>query len=82
MIIRSSDQQPRATVLRRFPVPRNFGVLPQSRIKRGKIWPAPIGATHVKKFEIYRYDPDSGRIRAWTHSRSISTPAGQWSWTP
>jgi len=61
MIIRSSNQQPRVTLLRRFPVPKNFGVLPQSRIERGKTWPGPMGATRVKKFEIYRYDPDSAQ---------------------
>ena len=60
MIIRSSDQVPRATLLKRFPVPRNLGVLTSSRIARGRIWPAPAGATRVKTFEIYRYDPDSG----------------------
>jgi len=27
---------------------------------RGKTWPAPAGATRVKAFEIYRYDPGSG----------------------
>ena len=60
MIIESSDQVPRATLLKRFPVPRNFGVTPESRIERGKTWPAPAGAVRVKTFEIYRYDPDSG----------------------
>ena len=60
MLIRSSDQLPRVTVLKRFPVPRNFGVSSESRIERGKTWSAPAGATRVKKFEIYRYDPDSG----------------------
>ena len=57
---KSSDQVPRATLLKRFPVPRNFGVTPESRIGRGKMWPAPAGAVRVKSFEIYRYDPDSG----------------------
>lgn len=61
MIIRSSDQVPRTTLLKRFPLPRNFGVSRQSRIERGRTWPAPAGATRVKTFEIYRYDPDSGR---------------------
>ena len=61
MLIRSSDQVPRVTVLKRFPVPRNFKVSSESRIERGKIWPAPAGATRVKRFEIYRYDPDSGQ---------------------
>lgn len=60
MIVESSDQVPRATLLKRFPVPRNFGVTPESRIGRGKTWPAPADATRVKTFEIYRYDPDSG----------------------
>jgi succinate dehydrogenase / fumarate reductase iron-sulfur subunit len=60
MIIESADQVPRATLMKRFPVPRNFGVTPESRIGRGKTWPAPAGATRVKTFEIYRYDPDSG----------------------
>jgi succinate dehydrogenase / fumarate reductase, iron-sulfur subunit len=60
MMIRSSDQVPRPTLLKRFPIPRNFGVTPESRIGRGKTWPAPDGSTCVKTFEIYRYDPDSG----------------------
>ena len=61
MIIKSSDQLPSVTLLKRFPVPRNFGVSPSSRIERGKTWPAPAGATRVRKFEIYRYDPESGK---------------------
>src|SRR5205807_1127968 len=28
---------------------------------RGKIWPAPAGSTRTRAFEIYRYEPDSGR---------------------
>jgi succinate dehydrogenase / fumarate reductase iron-sulfur subunit len=48
-------------VLRRFPVPRNFKVSFESRIERGKTWHTPSGATRVKKFEIYRYDPDTGQ---------------------
>ena len=59
MIVRSSDQVPRVTVLKRFPVPRNFGVSPESRIERGRTWSAPAGATRVKALDIYRYDPDS-----------------------
>jgi succinate dehydrogenase / fumarate reductase iron-sulfur subunit len=61
LIIRSSDQVPRTTVLERFPVPRNLGVSPESRIERGRTWPAPRGATRIKTFDIYRYDPESGR---------------------
>src|SRR3546814_6449736 len=60
LIINSSDQVPRRTVLKRFPVPRNFGLSPGSHIERGRTWPAPASAMHVKAFEIYRYDPDSG----------------------
>jgi succinate dehydrogenase / fumarate reductase iron-sulfur subunit len=60
VIIRSSDQVPRVTVLKRFPVPRNFGVAPGSRVGRGRTWSAPTDARRVKAFEIYRYDPDSG----------------------
>ena len=81
MLIRSSDQLPRGTALKRFPVPRNFGVSSESRIERGKTWSAPAGATRVKKFEIYRYDPELRRgIRASTPTRSISTAADRWSW--
>jgi succinate dehydrogenase / fumarate reductase iron-sulfur subunit len=61
VIIHSSDQLPRTTLLKRFPLPRNFGVSAQSRIERGRTWPAPAGATRVKTFEIYRYDPDSAK---------------------
>jgi succinate dehydrogenase / fumarate reductase iron-sulfur subunit len=60
MIIESSDQTPRTTLLKRFPIPKNLGLAPQSRIERGKTWPAPAGAKRVKTFEIYRYDPESG----------------------
>lgn len=60
MIIESSDQVPRFTLLKRFPVPRNLHVSPGSRIGKGKTWPVPAGAKRTKTFEIYRYDPDSG----------------------
>ncbi len=60
MIIRSSDQLPRFALLKRFPVPRNFGVGTESRIERGRTWRAPPGAKRTKRFDIYRYDPDSG----------------------
>jgi succinate dehydrogenase / fumarate reductase iron-sulfur subunit len=36
-------------------LPRN------SRMVTGKTWPKPEGATNVRTFRIYRYDPDSGR---------------------
>jgi len=60
MIVESQDQVPRATLLKRFPIPRNFGVTAESRIVPGKVWPSPVGATHVRTFEIYRFNPDSG----------------------
>ena len=60
MITHSSDQVPRSTVLERFPVPRNLGVAPESRIKRGRTWRATDGAARVKVFDIYRYDPEAG----------------------
>jgi hypothetical protein len=50
MFIRSSDQLPSVTVLKRFPVPRDFNVSSESHIERGKTWHAPA-----------RYDPDSGQ---------------------
>jgi len=59
MIIDSSDQLPRTRFPKRFPVPKNFGVMPESRIGRGRTWPAPTEATRIKTLEIYRYNPDS-----------------------
>jgi succinate dehydrogenase / fumarate reductase iron-sulfur subunit len=58
VIIRSAYEVPRATLLKRFPVPRNLGVSAGSRIVKGKTWPAPLGASRVRTFEVYRYDPD------------------------
>jgi succinate dehydrogenase iron-sulfur subunit len=60
MIIDSSDEVSRFVWLKRFPIPRNFNVTPESRIEPGHTWPAPAGATRTKAFDIYRYDPDSG----------------------
>ena len=37
-----------------FRLPKN------SRIGKGKTFPAPAGAKRVKRFQIYRWDPDSG----------------------
>ena len=37
-----------------FSLPKN------SQVKPGKTFPAPAGATRVKKFQIYRWDPDTG----------------------
>ncbi len=60
MITRSSDEVPRVTLLKRFPIPKNFGVSTESRIEPGRTWPAPKGAVRTKRLEVYRYDPDSG----------------------
>lgn len=59
MIIKSSGQVPRTTLLKRFPVPRDLGVSPASRVGVGKTWSAPVGAVRVKAFQVYRYDPDA-----------------------
>src|SRR6185437_6917831 len=59
MFIRSSNQVSRWKRLRRFPLPRNAGVSPESRIERGRHWRAPAGARRIKRFEIYRYDPEA-----------------------
>ncbi|WP_349256256.1 succinate dehydrogenase iron-sulfur subunit [Banduia mediterranea] len=37
-----------------FSLPKN------SKVQKGKHFPAPEGATNVRSFKIYRYDPDSG----------------------
>lgn len=58
MIIHSSDQNPRHTLLKRFPVPKDFKTDRSSRITRGKLWPVPSRAAKTKRLEVYRYDPD------------------------
>ncbi len=52
-----SRKGPRRTSCCGFPVPRDFGVASESRIERGRTWPAPPGATRAKTFDLYRYDP-------------------------
>ena len=37
-----------------FTLPKN------SKVKKGKHWPAPAGGKRVRRFKIYRWDPDSG----------------------
>jgi len=37
-----------------------FKLPANSVVKPGKTYPAPAGATNVKKFLVYRYDPESG----------------------
>jgi succinate dehydrogenase / fumarate reductase iron-sulfur subunit len=42
-----------------------FTLPANSVVKPGKTWPAPAGATRVKNFRVYRYDPDSGENPRW-----------------
>ncbi len=37
-----------------------FSLPANSKIREGKTYPAPAGAKKVRRFKIYRYDPDSG----------------------
>ena len=37
-----------------------FKLPPNSRIQKGRTFEAPSGATNVRRFNVYRYDPDSG----------------------
>ncbi len=37
-----------------------FRLPPNSRVKKGRHFQAPAGATEVRQFVVYRYDPDSG----------------------
>lgn len=61
MLIKSSNQLPRRTLLKRFPVPSRFKTSPISRVGAGQNWPAPQNATRIKSLRIYRYEPESGR---------------------
>jgi len=36
-----------------------------SKVKTGKTWPKPEGAKTVKKFKVYRYDPEGGENPRW-----------------
>ena len=36
-----------------FALPKN------SKVAKGKHWPAPEGATNTRRFDVYRYDPDT-----------------------
>jgi succinate dehydrogenase / fumarate reductase iron-sulfur subunit len=38
-----------------------FQLPPNSRVKPGKTFKAPAGSKNVRRFLIYRYDPDSGQ---------------------
>ena len=58
-----------------FTLPKN------SQIRTGKTWPKPDGATNVRKFLIYRWDPDTATTRGSTPISSTWTNAVRWSWT-
>ena len=38
-----------------------FRLPPRSRVQAGKIWPPPTGAHRVKRFQVYRWNPDDGQ---------------------
>jgi succinate dehydrogenase / fumarate reductase iron-sulfur subunit len=38
-----------------------FSLPANSKVVEGKTFPAPAGATHVRNFRIYRFDPESGK---------------------
>ena len=42
-----------------------FTLPANSVVKPGKTWPAPAGATRVKNFRIYRFDPNTGENPRW-----------------
>ena len=37
-----------------------FNLPKNSRMRVGKTWPKPEGATNIRRFNIYRFDPDTG----------------------
>ena len=37
-----------------------FTLPANSKVRPGKVWPEPNNASHVKRFRIYRWDPDEG----------------------
>lgn len=61
MLIKSSDELPRKTLFKRFPIPRNAQVPPEFRIQPGKVWPEPEGAESVKRLRIFRYNLENGK---------------------
>ena len=36
-----------------------------SKVNKGKAWPAQAGGTRMKTFKIYRYDPEKGGNPYW-----------------
>ena len=57
--------------------------LPQnSKVVKGRHHPAPAGATKVKTFKIYRYDPESGGNPRWDTYDVAVDSAARWCSTP
>jgi succinate dehydrogenase / fumarate reductase iron-sulfur subunit len=51
------------------------------RITTGKTWPKPEGATNLRKFQIYRWNPDDGKNpRVDTYFVDMDS-CGPWFWT-
>jgi hypothetical protein len=71
MFIRSSDQLPSVTVLRRFPVPRNFNVSSESRIERGKTWHTPSGTNWLACTRFISDTAEPATIYPLNHLRVI-----------
>ena len=69
-IKRASDK-----IMVQFTLPKN------SKVRVGKTWPKPEGATHVRKFSIYRWSPDDGENPRVDTYFKIWIVADQWFWT-
>lgn len=46
--------------MNRLPLLTRIGLPANSRVRLGKLWPAPAEARRVEVFHIYRDDPDTG----------------------
>jgi succinate dehydrogenase / fumarate reductase iron-sulfur subunit len=42
-----------------------FNLPSNSKVTKGKTVTAPAGATRIKKFKVYRFDPDTGENPRW-----------------
>ncbi len=50
-----------------------------SRIKKGKVWPAPAGATRTRRLKVYRWSPDDGEnphVETYTVDLDAGGPRG------
>lgn len=53
----------------------NFGLPKDSRVRRGKTWPATAGARRVKEFQYIGSIPTAVTGRVWTAATSTSMAA-------